>query len=52
VAIDRNGTALLPVGVDAAEFAKTPATGVMALFTENRPGTGQAELFRFRAFGQ
>jgi hypothetical protein len=52
VAVDRNGTATLPVGVDAAEFALTPAKGVMALFTENRPGTDQAELLTFRAFGQ
>jgi hypothetical protein len=52
VAVDRNGTALWRVGVDTAEFVKTPATGVMALFAENRPGTSQAEVFRFRAFGQ
>jgi subtilisin family serine protease len=48
--VDRNTTTFLPIGVDAAEFAQTPATGLMVLFLENRPGTEQAELLPFRAF--
>jgi hypothetical protein len=49
--VDRNGTARLAIGADRAEWAQTPAKGLMIVFAENSPGAAQAGLFPFTGFG-
>ena len=42
--IDRNKLALVPVSVDAAEWAKTPALGLMIVSEDNKSGDTQGFL--------
>ena len=49
--VDRNATARLAIGVDRTEWLLTPAKGLMVVFAENSPGSAQAGLFPFPAFG-
>ena len=44
VAVAPNATATVPVAVDPAEFAKTPALGLMVVTQDNRAGAPQARL--------
>jgi hypothetical protein len=48
--VDRNATVRLPIGADRNEWLRTPAKGLMIVFAENSPGSGQAHLFPFPAF--
>jgi subtilisin family serine protease len=45
-AVPVGGTATVPVHVDAAEFAKTPATGLMIVNVDDPAGAEQADLLR------
>lgn len=42
--IDRNRAATVPVGVNAAEWARTPALGLMVVSIDNKSGDDQAIL--------
>ena len=44
VAVAPNATATVPVAVDPAEWAKTPALGLMVVTEDNRAGAPQARL--------
>ncbi|MDB6090995.1 MAG: hypothetical protein JWN85_3779 [Gammaproteobacteria bacterium] len=44
VPVARNKTVLTPVAINAAEFAKTPALGVMVVVEDNTSGEQQAAL--------
>ena len=44
VAVAPNATATVPVAVDSAEWAKTPALGLMVVTQDNRAGAPQARL--------
>jgi minor extracellular serine protease Vpr len=44
VSVAPNGTATVPVSINTAEWAITPALGVMAVAIENLNGTPQADL--------
>ncbi len=44
VAVAPNATATVPVAVDPAEWAKTPALGLMVVTQDNRAGAPQARL--------
>ena len=44
VPVAPNKTASVPVSIDPAEFAKTPALGLMVVTLDNKAGTPQAQL--------
>ena len=43
-AVAPNGTASVPIHINAAEWAKTPALGVMVIGLDNAAGAGEARL--------
>ncbi|HET9596702.1 MAG TPA: S8 family serine peptidase [Anaeromyxobacteraceae bacterium] len=48
VTVNPGATANVPVAIDAAEFARTPPTGVMVVNLDGRAGAKQAELIKAR----
>ena len=43
-----NGTATEPISINAAEWAQTPALGLMVVSQDNKAGADEADLVKFK----
>ena len=43
-----NGTATEPLSINAAEFAQTPALGLMVVSQDNKAGSDEADLVKLK----
>jgi hypothetical protein len=43
-----NATATVPVSINAAEFAQTPALGIMSVTQDNKAGADEADLVKIK----